>query len=309
MVLSAAVAVIVALSVNGALGQAQRPARVGGKPNLSGIWQSMNEANYDLEAHAARPGMVTQKGVYDYEYARVPAAPVVALGVVAAVPGSLGVVQGDGKIPYTPEALAKKKENIENWIDRDGELRCFLPGLPRAMYMRDHPYEITQSTNKIHIAYSFSATARTIHLDKVEPLPDDSFMGFSVGRWDGDVLVTTVNGFNGRIWLSRAGDHTSTELKLTERFTLRSPDVIWYEVTIEDPKTYTRPWQIAMPLYKRAEPNIQLLEFRCIEFAEEFMYGSLRKQQLVKRWDGEMMAVEIIRKIPPGEKLYEWIGR
>ena len=253
--------------------------------------------------------MVTQKGVYDYDYARVPAAPVLALGAAGAVPGSIGVVQGDGKIPYIPAALAKKKENIENWIDRDPELKCYLPGLPRAMYMRDHPYEITQSTDKIHIAYSFSSTARTIHLDKVDPHPDDSFMGHSVGRWDGDVLVTTVNDFNGRVWLSRAGDHTSTQLKLTERFTLKSPDVIWYEVTVEDPMTYTRPWQIAMPLYKRAEPNIQLLEFRCIEFVEEFMYGSLRKQQLVKRWEGETMAIDITRKVPPGEKLYEWIGR
>jgi hypothetical protein len=305
---AAAVGAVITMSVMETSGQAQRPARVGGKPNFSGIWQVANEANYDLEAHAARPGLITQKGVYPYDYARVPAAPVVALGAAGAVPGSLGVVQGDGKIPYTPAALALKNRNIENWIDRDPELKCYLPGIPRAMYMKDHPFEITQSTNKIHMAYSFTATARTIHLDKVEPPPDDTFMGHSVGRWDGDTLVTTVDHFNGRNWLSRAGDHTSDQLKLTEKFTQRSPDVMWYEVNIEDPKTYTRPWQIAMPIYKRAEPNAQLLEFRCIEFVEEFMYGSLRKTQLVKTWEGEMMRVDITRKVPPGDSFYDWYG-
>src|SRR5262245_28142565 len=101
-----------------------RPATVGGKPNLSGIWQTNNEANWDLQAHAARPAQVTQQGVYPYDYARVPAAPVLALGAAGAVPGSLGVVQGDGEIPYKPEALAKKKENADHWIDRDPELKC-----------------------------------------------------------------------------------------------------------------------------------------------------------------------------------------
>jgi hypothetical protein len=305
---AAAVGAVITMSVSKTSGQAQRPARVGGKPNISGIWQANNEANFDLEAHAARPGWITQQGVYPYEYARVPAAPVVALGAAGGVPGSLGVVQGDGKIPYTPAALAKKKENIDNWIDRDPELKCYLPGIPRAMYM-PYPFEITQSTNKIHMSYEFSSTARTVHLDKVEPPPDDTWMGHSVGRWDGDTLVVNVDHFNDRGWLSRAGDHHSDQLKLTEKFTLRTPDVIWYEVTLEDPKTYTRPWTMAMPLYKRAEPNIQLLEYRCIEFVEEFMYGSLRKQQLVKHWEGETMAIDITRKVPPGDKFYEWYGR
>src|SRR5262249_32280347 len=159
-----------------------------------------------------------------------------------------------------------------------------LPSIPRAMYMKDHPFEVTQSTNKIHMAYAFSSTARTIHLDKVEPPPDDTWMGHSVGRWDGDNLIVVVDHFNDRGWLSRDGAHHSDQLKVTEKHTLRSPDVMWYEATMEDPKTYTRAWTIAMPIYKRAEPNIQLIEFRCIEFVEEFMYGSLRKQQLVKHW-------------------------
>ena len=84
-----------------------------------------------------------QEGVYPYSYAQVPAAPVVALGAAAGVPGSIGVVQGDGEIPYTPEAAAIKQENSENWIDRDPELKCYLPGIPRAMYM---PYPVGNRT-------------------------------------------------------------------------------------------------------------------------------------------------------------------
>jgi len=233
---------------------------------------------------------------------------VLALGAAGAVPGSLGVVQGDGQIPYKPEALAIKKDNAEHWIDRDPELKCYLPGIPRAMYM-PYPFQITQSTNKIHFAYEFSNSARTVHLDKVAPPPDDTWMGHSVGRWDGDTLVVDVGNFNDRAWFDRAGDFHSDALHLVERFSLMSPDVIWYDVTIEDPNVFTRPWRIAMPLYRRVEPNMQLLEFRCNEFAEEFMYGHLRKTPLVTHWDSETMTIDVKRKIPPGDKFYEWYGR
>src|SRR5216684_3316683 len=307
---AAAVGAVISASITQTSGQAQaaRPASVGGKPNFTGIWQANNEANWDLQAHAALPAAVTQPGIYSYDYARVPAAPVLALGAAGAVPGSLGVVQGDGQIPYKPEALAIKKENAEHWIDRDPELKCYLPGIPRAMYM-PYPFQITQSTNKIEMAYPFGATGRTIHLDKVAGPPDDTFMGHSVGRWDGDALVVDVTNFNDRSWFDRAGNFHSDALHLVERFTLRSPDVIRYEVTIEDPKVFTRPWRIAMPLYRRVEPNMQMLDFRCIEFAEEFMYGNLRKQPLVKHWEGDTMTIDITRKVPPGDSFYEWYGR
>jgi hypothetical protein len=307
---AAAVGAVVTMSVMQTPVQAQaaRPPAIEGKPNFSGIWQANNEANWDLEAHAARPAAVTQPGVYPYDYARVPAAPVLALGAAGAVPGSLGVVQGDGQIPYKPEALAIKQQNAANWIDRDPELKCYLPGTPRAMYM-PHPFQITQSTNKIHIAFSYSNTARTIHLDEVDPPPDITWMGHSVGRWEGDTLVVDVTQFNDRAWFDRAGNYHSDALHLTERFTMKSPDVIWYEVTIEDPNVFTRPWTIAMPLYRRAEPNMQLLEFRCNEFAEEFMYGNLRKEQLVRRWEGETMTIDITRKIPPGDAFYDYYSK
>jgi hypothetical protein len=309
---AAAVGTVVSTSVTQTWGQAPqiaRPsARIEGKPNFSGIWQANNEANWDLQAHAARPAAVTQQGIYPYEYARVPAAPVLALGAAGAIPGSLGVVQGDGDIPYKPEALAIRKENQEHWIDRDPELKCYLPGIPRAMYL-PYPFQITQSTNKVHMAFEFTNTARTIHMDKVEGPPDDTWMGHSVGKWDGDTLVVDVTNFNDRTWFDRAGDFHSDALHLVERFTMMTPDILWYEVSIEDPNVFTRPWKIAMPLYRRVEPNMQLLEFRCNEFVEEFMYGNLRKTPLVKHWEGDTMTIDITRKVPPGDLFYQWYGR
>jgi len=308
VVVTAVVSTVIAVTVTRTAGQAPatRPARtVDDKPNFSGIWQANNEAHWDLEAHAARAGAVMQDGVYPYEFAQVPAAPVLALGAAAGVPGSIGVVEGDGQIPYTSAAAAIKQENGENWIDRDPELKCYLPGIPRAMYM-PYPFQIVQSTNKIHMAYAFSSTARTIHLDEVAGPPDYTYMGHSVGRWEGDTLVVDVTDFNGKNWFDRAGNFHSEALRLEERFTPISPDAIQYEVTIEDPNVFTRPWRISMPIYRRLESNMQLLEYRCIEFAEEFLYGHLRKEPLVTRWEGETIIVDITRKIPQGDALYDW---
>jgi hypothetical protein len=308
---AAAIGAVIALGVTrsgGRPSQAPTAARIDGKPDFSGIWQALNEAYWDLEAHEARPAAVLQQGAYPYEYTRVAAAPVLALGAAGGVPASVGVVEGDGIIPYKPEAAKIKKDNQENWIDRDPELKCYLPGIPRAMYM-PYPFQIVQSTNKVHFGYTFSSAARTIHLDKVEGPPDDTWMGHSVGRWEGDTLVVEVTNFNGNTWFDRAGNFHSDALHLTERFTPITPDAIRYEVTIEDPKVFTRPWKISMPLYRRLEPNIQLLEYRCIEFVEEFLYGHVRKEQLVTSWEGETMRVDIRRKIPPGDKFYEWYGR
>src|SRR5262245_13797164 len=279
-----------------------------GHPNFYGSWQALNEANWSLQAHEARSGAVTQPGVYPYEYARVPAAPLLALGAAAGVPASAGVVQDDGRIPYKPDALATKRENGEHWIDRDPELKCYLPGVPRAMYM-PYPFQIIQSSSKIAMAFTFSYAARVIHLDKVEGPPDDTYMGHSVGRWEGDTLVVDVTSFNGKTWLDRAGNFHSEGAHIVERLSAISSDAIRYEVTIEDPSVFTRPWRIAMPLYRRLEPNAQIIEYPCIEFSEEFMYGHVRKHQLVKRWEGETMIVDITRKVPPGDKFHEWYRR
>ena len=203
---TAAVTAVITASMTSAAGQDQEAGNavrtVDGRPDFSGIWQANNEAHWDLEAHAARPGMVTQQGAYPFDFVEVPAAPVLALGAAGGVPGSLGVVEGDGRIPYTPEARAIKDENAANWIDRDPELKCYLPGIPRAMYM-PYPFQIVQSTNKIQMAFAFTSTARTIHLDDVELPPDWTYMGHSEGRWEGDTLVVDVTEFNGRNWFDR----------------------------------------------------------------------------------------------------------
>jgi hypothetical protein len=172
-----------------------------------------------------------------------------------------------------------------------------------------YPFQITQSTNKIQMAFEFANAARTIHLDTVEKPPTDMWMGHSVARWEGDTLVVDVTNFNDKAWFDRAGNFHSDKLHLVERYSLLTPDVIQYDVTIEDPDVFTQPWRISMPLYRRKEPNMQLLEYRCTEFVEEFLYGGVRKNQLVKRWEGETMIVDITRKIPPEEKFYEWFRR
>src|SRR5215813_9183356 len=234
------------------------PRSADGKADLNGIWQALNTANWDLQAHAARPGAV------------------IALGAAGAVPAGLGVVEGND-IPYLPAAAAKKKENFENRLTADPEIKCYLPGVPRATYM-PYPFQIVQSPKAILIAYEFAGGARTIHMDKAPPSPADSWMGHSVGRWDGDTLVVDVTSQSDQTWFDRAGNFHSDALRVVERYTPRSPDALTYEATIEDPKVFSRPWKISMPLYRRLEKNAQVLEFKCVEFAEELMYGHLRKQ-------------------------------
>jgi hypothetical protein len=256
-------------------GQAYRAPRAeNGKPDLNGIWQAMNEANYDLEGHNARPAMALRPG----PYGPVPAASVLALGAVGAVPPSLGVVEG-GEIPYKPEALAQKKKNQENWVTSDPEIKCYLPGVPRATYI-PQPFRIFQSNRQLFFAYQYAGAVRNIYLKDPGPAPVDAWMGQSFGHWDGETLVIDVTGFNDQSWFDRAGNFHSDALHVVERYTRTSPDVISYEATIEDPKVFTRPWKISMPLYRRQEKNAQILDFKCVEFVEELMYGKWRKTPL-----------------------------
>ena len=247
-----------------------------GKSDLNGIWQALGEANFDLEAHVARPALALRPG----PYGPVPAAPVLALGAVGAVPPGLGVVEG-GAIPYLPDALKKKKDNQDHWLERDPEIKCYLPGVPRAAYM-PYPFQILQSPGAIFFAYEYDGATRNIYLKDPGPAPVDSWMGQSVGRWDGDTLVIDVTGFNDQTWFDRAGNFHSDALHVVERYTRTGPDVIGYEATIEDPKVFSRPWKISMPLYRRLEKNAQLMDFKCVEFVEELLYGRLRKTPLSK---------------------------
>jgi hypothetical protein len=252
------------------------PRVEGGKPDLNGIWQVLNEANYDLEAHMARPALAVRPG----PYGPVPAAQVLALGAVGSVPPSVGVVVG-GEIPYKPEALKQKKENQDNWLNLDPEIKCYLPGVPRATYM-PQPFQILQSATQIFIAYQYAGAVRNIYLKDPGPAQVDAWMGQSFGKWEGDTLVVDVTGFNDRTWFDRAGNYHTDALHVVERYTRTSPDVIAYEATIEDPNVFTRPWKIAMSLYRRQEKNAQILDFKCVEFVEELMYGQYRKNPLGK---------------------------
>jgi hypothetical protein len=244
------------------------PRTAEGKPDISGIWQSFTTANWDIEAHGAQPG--PYPGI---------------LGAWGAVPGGLGIVEG-GEIPYRPEALAKKKENFEKrmvvkvtndphrYDSGEPELQCYRPGVPRANYM-PFPFQILQNASEILMVYEYKGAARTIYMDPHREPPVDSWMGWSNGRWEGDTLVVDVSGFNGLTWFDRAGNYHSDALRVVERYTLISPFHMKYEATIEDAKVFTRPWKISFPLYRRVEENIQLVEFNCVPFVEELMYGPL----------------------------------
>jgi len=155
------------------------------------------------------------------------------------------------------------------------------------------------------MVFEYANAQRTIHLNKMETYPNVAFMGYSTGRWEGDTLVTDVSDFTDATWFDRSGNFHSDALHVIERFTPMGSNVILYEATIEDPQVFTRTWKISMPLYRRLEPNAQLTDFRCVEMVEETMYGHLRKQQLVKHWEGKTMNVDITRKIPPGETVHE----
>jgi hypothetical protein len=234
------------------------PRTADGKPDLSGFWQALNNAHYDLEGHVAKAG------------------PISALGAVGAVPADFGVVDG-GEIPYQSWAATKKKENEQNWLMLDPVVKCYMPGIPRATYM-PFPFQIVQTADAIVMAYAFPSASRTIPLNRKEPAPADFWMGWSQGHWESDTLVVDVTGFNDRTWFDRAGNFHSDELHVVERYRRTGPDHLLYEVTIEDPKVFSRPWKISMPLYRRIEKNMQLLEFNCIPFVEDLMYGHLRRK-------------------------------
>ena len=256
-----AVVILLLLASTSVAGQTpayRAPRTADGKPDLNGIWQALSSANWDLEGHAAAIG------------------PAPTLGALFAKPPGLGVVEGD-TIPYLPAAAAKKRDNQANWTTLDPEARCYLPGVPRATYL-PHPFQIVQSANVIMISYEYAGAVRVINMGAPTEAPAESWMGWSNGRWEGETLVVDVTSQMENTWFDRAGNFHSDALHVVERYTRRSADTLDYEALIEDPKVFSRPWRITMPLYRRVERNARLLEFRCVEFAEELLYGHLRKK-------------------------------
>jgi len=246
----------------------------GKHPDLNGVWQVMNTANFNIEPHASSAALQMRPG----PVVPVPAKEVLALGAVGSVPAGLGVVEG-GTIPYTPEALKKRDENHADWIHRDPEIKCYLPGVPRANYM-SLPFQIFQSESATLIAYEYAGAVRNLQFKDPGPAPVDSWMGQSVAHWEGDTLVVVVTGMLDSTWFDRAGNFHSGDMKVTERWTPTGPGVMRYEATIEDPATFTRPWKMSMNLYKHLGEDARLQQFKCVEFVEELMYGHLRKEPL-----------------------------
>jgi hypothetical protein len=250
------------------------PRGPGGKPDLNGVWQVLNTANYDIEAHAARAALALRPG----PAGPVPAKEVVALGAVGAVPAGLGVVV-DGPLPYQPWAAEQRRKNQDAWLTSDPEIKCYLPGVPRATYM-PFPFQIFHSEKAVFFAYEYAGAVRNIYLDDPGEAPTDSWMGQSVGRWDGDTFVVEVTGLNDRTWFDRAGNFHSEQMRVVERYTPTDAHTMRYEATIDDPTVFTRPWTMRMTLYRRVGDDARLLQFKCVEFVEELMYGHLRKQPL-----------------------------
>jgi hypothetical protein len=270
ILVTAAVGLMVSLAQQPAAGQAQgyRAPRLAGTqtPDLNGVWQALNTANWDIRPHAAAASLFPQ-----------------LLGALGAMPAGQGVVEG-GEIPYQPWAAQKQKENFQKRLTRatdreanettgDPEAKCYLPGVPRATYM-GFPFQIVQTAGLILIKYEYADATRMIHMREKPEAPSDSWMGWSIGRWDRDTLVVDVTNQVDRTWFDRAGNFHSDALHVIERYTPISAHHLMYEATIEDPKVFTRPWKISMPLYRRIDQNAQVMEFKCVEFAEQFMYES-----------------------------------
>jgi hypothetical protein len=215
------------------------PRTPDGKPNFNGIWQVLSTANWDLLPHSALDG----------------------------VPAGQGVVEGD-EIPYQPSALAKKKDNFAKRKTEDPMAKCFLPGVPRVMYV-PFPFQIAQTPKYVAMTYEFDHATRIIYTDgSPHPPPLDLWMGDSRGRWEGDMLVVDVTQLNDLTWLDMAGNFHSDALHVTERYTPVDADHIRYEATLEDPKVFTRPWKLNLLLYRRLEQSLQILDYVCVDFIQ-----------------------------------------
>jgi hypothetical protein len=215
------------------------PQTSNGQPDLQGVWQAMNTAVWNIQDHSAAYG----------------------------VPAGQGVVVGD-EIPYRSWALEQRKENFRNRFVEDPEANCKMVGVPRITYM-PYPFQIFQAEDQIVMTYEWVHSIRNIHL-KGEHLPGpiEWYMGDSRGYWEGDTLVVDVVHFTGETWLDRSGNFHSPSLHVIERYTRTGPDHMLYEVTIDDPEVYTEPWQMSMPLYRRLESDVRVLEYECYALAE-----------------------------------------
>ena len=225
------------------------PRTADGRPNLEGIWQASSSAAADLQDHAAGFNMLAGRSV----------------------------VVG-GEIPYQPWAAAKKAENFKNRQKADPLNQCYIPGVPRIMYL-DFPFQIFQTAQAVAMAFEWSLDYRLIRTDgSPHPVDLDSWMGDSRGRWEGDTLVVDVSNNNDRTWFDMAGDFHSNALHVIERYRMTDPDTIRYEATVEDANVFTKPWTINIPLRRRTDRN-RLFEYVCQAEAEEASGAFAREER------------------------------
>src|SRR6185295_5620723 len=223
------------------------PRTPDGKPDLSGIWQVLdNSLDGNIEPHAASYGVHGGQGAI--------------------------VDPPDGKIPYLPAAKAKRLENFKNRA-KDPVAYCFKPGVPRITYI-PFPFQITQTPKWIQMTYEFVHSHRNVYLNDSDHLPGiDFYNGDSRAKWDGDTLVVDVKGLNDDptrpTWFDSTGNYHSDQLHVVERWAFDGPDNIVYRATMEDPKVFSRPWTIEVLLYRHKEPNFRIMEYECQVFKEK----------------------------------------
>ncbi|MBV9770974.1 MAG: hypothetical protein JOZ32_15475, partial [Bryobacterales bacterium] len=215
------------------------PRTADGKPNLQGIWEATSTAGADLQDHVASLNMLAGRSV----------------------------VVGGG-IPYQPWAAKQRAENFRKRMTADPFLKCYIPGVPRVMYL-DYPFQIFQTPKAIAMTFEWELDYRVIYTDGTpHPTDADFWMGDSRGHWEGDTLVVDVANINDKTWLDMAGDFHSDALHVIERYRMTGHDTVEYEATLEDPKVFTRPWTINIALRRRIDRD-RLFEYSCESELEE----------------------------------------
>ena len=209
------------------------PRTADGQPDLQGIWEVRTSPDKDLQK---------------------------AKGVI--------VDPKDGKIPYLPAAMEKKKENEKSSATEDPLGKCYMPGVPR-INLLSYPLQIFQTSGQIAIAYEYIHNWRNVYLKRDKHLDGiDFWQGDSIGHWDGNTLVVDVGDFNDQTWFDKAGDYHSDQLHVVERYTRTGPDTLQYEATITDPMTFSMPWTVRVELHRNTKPHARLMEYEC-EYLKE----------------------------------------
>lgn len=214
----------------------------GKTPDFRGIWQVRDTAYVNIEGHRGEKGIAAAR--------------------------SLVVDPPNGKIPYKPEALARRQENYKNRATADPSLKCYQAGVPRATYLPT-PLQILQSPGNFAIVYEENHAFRVFHPD-TRPHFDatDWWMGDTRYRWEGDTLVASVVALTDQLWLDQAGNYHSTEFRVVERYRMTGADTLEYEARIEDPVVYSRPWTLRTVLYRNKQPGARIIEDECLEDAD-----------------------------------------